>query len=242
MATLPARWLAWCGFQRSTRRPRCWRGAGVIWCWGPGQDDAIERVASAHPEILADHPSTWFVMALDRWMASDADGIRHWTGRFVAHAAGERVGEGGEPLLEGPRRFAQGLGPIQLSCAHLWRAKLGLEPLEAAVAGAKEAAAIRPEDVTLTEVDSWGRSVLLVSLGATQGYIGELDAAISNLQSALGLCRSFELPALAASAMTHLAMAEYMAGRESAAVEVATEAFSLLGDQALGRWPFVGTM
>jgi LuxR family maltose regulon positive regulatory protein len=149
---------------------------------------------------------------------------------MVAHAAGQPPGEAGD-----------GLGPAQLACAHLWRAKLGLEPLEAALVRAERTAAAMLEQPETTEVDTLARLVMVVAMGAVQAWMGELDGARANLVTSLALCRSFELPALAASAMTHLAMTEYMAGHESAAVEVATEAFGLLGDQGLGRWAFAGS-
>jgi len=210
---------------------------GVHMVLGPGHEDDVAHVAAAHPEILAQHPSTWFVVALDRWMADDVDGVRHWTNRIVTRAAEDQSADPGEQ-----RPGSQdGPGPAELACAHLWRAKLGLEPLAAAVQQAKQVATAMQENGELTEADAGVRLVLMTALGATQAWLGELDEARSNLVTTVALCRVHDLPALAASAMTHLAMTEFIAGHESAAIEVATEAFSQLGDRSLGRWQFTGS-
>jgi len=194
---------------------------GVRMLLGPGHGEAVAHVARANPEVLDAHPSTWFVVALDRWLADDADGIRHWTGRIVA---------GGD----------EELGPAQLACAHLWRAQIGLEPLEKAVDRAKRATAAMLDEAEVADADARARLVLLWTLGAVQGWTGDLAEARSNLVTTIGLCRSQGLTALAASAMTHLAMTEYMAGHDGAAAEVATEAFSLLGENDLKRLDFAG--
>jgi len=209
---------------------------GVHMVLGPGHDDTIKRVAAEHPEILAERPATWFVVALDRWMADDAHGVQHWTSRMVAHAAGVQRAE-----VRKTAELEDGFGPVQLACARLWRAKLGLEPLEPAVERAEQAAAGVAEDRDVSEVDAVDRVVLLGTLGTAQGWLGDLEKARSNLITAIALCRSYQLTAWAASAMARLALIEYMAGHESAAAGVATEAFNLLGDQGLGRWQFVGS-
>jgi LuxR family transcriptional regulator, maltose regulon positive regulatory protein len=210
---------------------------GIHMVLGPGHDDTIKQVAAEHPEILAEHPATWFVVALDRWMADDAHGIQHWTRRMVAHAAGMH----GAEERASRARLEDQLGPVHLACARLWRAELGLEPLAPAVERAKQSAASVAEERDVSEADAMARVVLLGSLGKTQGWLGELDEGRSNLVTTIALCRSYQLTALVASAMTHLALIEYMAGHERAAVEVATEAFSLVGDQGLGGWQFSGS-
>src|SRR5206468_8150446 len=98
---------------------------GIHMVLGPGHDDMMKQVAAEHPEILAEHPATWFVVALDRWMADDADGIQHWTWRMVAHAAGMHGAEAGKSRA----RLEDRISPVHLACARLWRAELGLEPL-----------------------------------------------------------------------------------------------------------------
>jgi DNA-binding CsgD family transcriptional regulator len=57
----------------------------------------------------------------------------------------------------------------------------------------------------------------------------------------MSLCRSEGLTALAACALTHLAMTEFMAGHDATAAELATEAFSVLGEEGLGRLQFART-
>lgn len=214
---------------------------GVHMVLGPEYDGAVQRMASAHPEILAEHPSTWFVVALDRWTADDSDGVRHWTGRIVAQADGGRAGEAAEPLDEGFPGSGDGLSAVQVACAHLWRAQLGLEPLEPAVERARQVVAGVLAEGETTEVDARARQVLVVNLAAAQAWLGQYDEARTNLVTVIAMARSYELTALAASAMTYLAITEYLAGHEAAAIEVATEAFSLLGDHGLGQLPFAGS-
>jgi DNA-binding CsgD family transcriptional regulator len=96
------------------------------------------------------------------------------------------------------------------------------------------------EDVEVPECDVVARPALLVALGSAQCWMGRLDESRATFSAAIALCRSQGLPTLAASAMAHLAMTEYTAGHDAAAVELATEAFTLLGD-GLGRLPFAGS-
>jgi LuxR family maltose regulon positive regulatory protein len=145
------------------------------------------------------------------------------------------------PTRERSFGSADRLGPAQVACAHLWRAKLGLEPLEAAVDRAKDVAAAMLEQFELTEADAGVLPVLVLELAAAQAWIGDLDEATSNFVSAMALCRSQGLTSLAASAMTHLAMTEFMAGHDHAAAEIATEAFSLLGDDGVWRLQFAAS-
>ena len=213
---------------------------GVHMLLGPGQGDVVAHVAQTHPELVDGHPSTWFTIALDRWLADDADGIRHWTDRLVARADEQRVERSWDVDGAATSRARDRLGPAEVACARLWRAKLGLEPLPAAITFAEAVIAAMLEE-QVTEHEAGTRPVLLVALGAAQGWVGALEESKASFGAALALCRSQGLTTLAASAMAHLAMTEFTAGHDAAAAELATEAFGLLGDGGLGRLPFAGS-
>jgi LuxR family transcriptional regulator, maltose regulon positive regulatory protein len=207
---------------------------GVHMVLGAGGGDGIAQVMHNQPEIVEAHPSTWFAVALHRWLADDADGIRHWTDRIVARASDQQIDKAVAPS---PDR----LGPAQVACARLWRAKLGLEPLDAAVKRAKDVAASMQEQLEQSHPDAAAFPVLVMELGAAQGWIGEFEDAASSFATAMSLSRSQGLSALATAAMSHLAMTEYMAGHDRAAGEVATEAFSLLGDHGASGLRFAAS-
>ena len=205
---------------------------GVHMMLGPGHGDEVALVVRDHPDMVDSHPSTWFAVALDRWLADDPRGIQHWTGRIVASAAAAPNG-GKHPAGPGEQP-----SPAQVACSHLWRAKLGLEPLGAAVDRAERLVAELVEQDEITGADTQAFPLLLMELGAAQGWTGALDSATTNFATAMVLCRSQGLSALSAAAMTHLAMTEFMAGHDRAAAEVATEAFSMLGEGGAWRLRF----
>ena len=60
-------------------------------------------------------PDTWFAIALDRWLANDASGARHWLDRVIEHEPG-----GTQPGLARTRCWR---------ASGCWRARLGLEPM-----------------------------------------------------------------------------------------------------------------
>ena len=194
---------------------------GVHMMLGPGHGDEVPLVVRDHPGMVDSHPATWFAVALDRWLADDPEGIQHWTGRIVATPGDESLSAGQRP------------SPAQVACSHLWRGKLGLEPLDLAIDRAKLVVAELVEQDEITGADTQAFPLLLMELGAAQGWTGALDEATTNFATAMVLCRSQGLSAMSAAAMTHLAMSEFMAGHDRAAAEVATEAFSMLGD---GVW------
>ena len=206
---------------------------GVHMMLGPGHGDEVAEVVRDHPELVDGHPSTWFAVALDRWLADDSEGIQHWTGRIVAGTAAWDREDGADTPDSGGRP-----SPAQVACSRLWRGKLGLEPLELSIERAQQVVAELVEQDEITGADTQAFPLLLMELGAAQGWTGALDAATTNFATAMVLCRSQGLSALSAAAMTHLAMSEFMAGHDRAAAEVATEAFSMLGEGGVWRLRF----
>ena len=67
-----------------------------------------------------------------------------------------------------------------------------------------------------------------MELGIGQNWLGDLVDAEATLNAAVSLGRFRDLPVVAAVAASHLAFTEYMAGRERACVQVATEALDTL--------------
>ena len=119
----------------------------------------------------------------------------------------------------------------------LMRARLGLEPMFAAVGHARRVVLLAHRATTpMPELP-----LLLNELAITQNWLGDLAEAEVNFTTTIGLCRTRSLPALAICAMTHLAFTQYMQGRERACSEVATEALGLLDDDLPWRRYFAPT-
>ena len=106
----------------------------------------------------------------------------------------------------------------------LMRARLGLEPMCAAVGHAQRVVLLAHRGTNhLPELP-----LLLNELGITQSWLGDLAEAQVNLTTTISLCNTRDLTALAIRAMTHLAFTQYMQGRERACAEVAQEALDRL--------------
>jgi LuxR family transcriptional regulator, maltose regulon positive regulatory protein len=93
---------------------------------------------------------------------------------------------------------------------------------------------VHREEPALDGPDS-AMPVLLHELGVAQSWLGDLADAEANLTLAVGQSRSRGLHAFAVSSLSHLALTEYMAGREHACVELAQEALTLGRSPAGGR-------
>ncbi|WP_244928091.1 LuxR C-terminal-related transcriptional regulator [Nocardioides sp. W7] len=169
-----------------------------------GQGVAIAGFVRAHPAAVADRPGTWFPVAVERWLNGDVESARHWMDRTLKD---------------------QGASSGRVACIRLMRARLGLESLSAAVGHAQR--------VVLESHRNGGNDEvmphLLTELGITQNWTGDLVHAQVNLTTAVGLSRTRSLPALTIAAASHLAMTEYMAGREQSGRELATETMGMLG-------------
>ncbi|MFP3712191.1 LuxR C-terminal-related transcriptional regulator [Puerhibacterium sp. TATVAM-FAB25] len=183
-------------------------------------DGTLAAFVRAEPEVVARRPDAWFAIALERWIADDVDGARHWVDRLLEHAerAGHATGadQAADPTSEDAR----------VACVRLWRAFLGLEPLHAAVGHAERVAA-EARVAPPADADADAVVVLVHELGVAQNWVGELTDAESTLSLAAALARSRGLPVLAISALSHLALTEYMRGRESACTELAAETLRL---------------
>jgi ATP/maltotriose-dependent transcriptional regulator MalT len=114
---------------------------------------------------------------------------------------------------------------VRAACMRLMRARLGLEPMYAAVGRAQRVVLVahRRTSNHVPELP-----LLLSELGITQSWLGDLAEAQVNLTTTISLCSTRDLTALALRAMTHLAFTHYMQGRERACTEVAQEALDRL--------------
>ncbi|MEU6135147.1 LuxR C-terminal-related transcriptional regulator [Nocardioides sp. NPDC047086] len=169
-----------------------------------GDGDRLSPFARNLVEHVETTPRTWFALAIEHWLDGNVPEAEHWLDSCLAVPAG--------------------LSAEELACVGLMRARLGLEPLRAATDRAVEVARGRHE--------AGGEAAilpqLLTELGITQSWLGELPEAEQSLTAAIGLARTWDMPAVAADASSHLAMTEYMLGREAACGEIAEEADGLL--------------
>lgn len=176
--------------------------------------DEVARFVRAEAEVVDSRPDTWFAIALDCWMRDDVEGARHW----------------GDRLLDGRRRSSRSRLPggtdgldATIACVRLWRVALGLEPAYAAVGHAKRVVAASQTRPAVREANADALPVLVNELGVAQNWLGELTEAETSLTLAVSLSHSQGLPALGMCALSHLAFTQYMRGRESACIELATE-------------------
>ncbi len=184
-----------------------------------GRGATISDFAARHPAAVESHPDVWFAIAIERWFDNDVQAAVHWMDRTLA------VDEGGDATSG------------RIACIRLMRARLGLEPVFAAVGHAQRVVLLaHRRTAPMPELP-----LLLSELAITQNWLGDLAEAEVNLTTTIGLCRTRNLPALSISAMTHLAFTQYMQGRERACAEVAAEAIELLAGDVSWRAYFAPT-
>ncbi|MBL0885130.1 LuxR C-terminal-related transcriptional regulator [Myceligenerans indicum] len=175
---------------------------GVRMVLDEAENEEVTGFVRSHPEIVDARPDTWFPIALGHWLRDDVEGARHWGDRLLA-ARGKRDLD------------------ARIACVRLWRAALGREPVYAATGHAKrvlDASLSRP---AVGEDNAEALPVLAHELGTAQNWLGELTEAETSLTIAISLSRSQGLVSLGAGALSHLALTQYMQGRESTCVELA---------------------
>jgi len=182
-----------------------------------GRITALPTFVRRHPDVVDSHPRTWFTLGLERWLANDTDGAGHWLDRAITHGAED--GEDGEDEESRAR----------VACMHLVRARMGAEPLTAAVAGATEALASCQDSPEPHPV----LPLLALELGITQNWAGDHDSAEVSLSTAIALGKARGLSWLTADALSHLALALFFQGREHAGRGIADKALEVLGS---GTW------
>ena len=192
--------------------------AMVLGQYGPtmligGHGEGITIFARHHADAVDAHPDTWFVLALERWLANDTFGASHWLDHMVEH-----------PDALEPRERSS----VRDACVGLMRARMGSEPLDAAMSHALSVVrgeTDRSEPQPLTPL-------LYVELGVAQTLTGELAEAETNLSMAVSLCQTRGLTTLEAATLSHLALNLHMQGRERCSGEVADAALRLMAGEA----------
>ncbi|WP_129787179.1 LuxR C-terminal-related transcriptional regulator [Promicromonospora panici] len=192
--------------------------------------DEVGEFVRAEPEVVDNRPDIWFAIALDCWMRDDVEGARHW----------------GDRLLDARRRWSQSWLPggmdgldATIACVRLWRVALGLEPAYAAVGHAKRVVVASQTRPAVREANAEVLPVLVNELGVAQNWLGELTEAETSLTLAVSLSHSQGLPTLGMCALSHLAFTQYMRGRESACIELATEVLVAAGAPGARQLRFV---
>ncbi len=181
-------------------------------------DHPLELVASAahrsvraferrHADVVQRQPRTWWPLALERWLAGDCEGAGHWSARVLS----ERGGEDDRARADA-------------ACALLLRSRTGLEPVPEAIAAGRAALDGLAVAVDREEV----RLLLSLELGIAENWRGDLEAAERDLTEAAMLARARSWHGLRAKALSHLALTEFMRGREQNAMDQATAAIELL--------------
>lgn len=180
----------------------------TVWCRGHG--DEIRRFAQRYPNVIADDPRTWFIVALERWFAGDVTSAQSWMNRLVREY-------GGDPS------FA-----VRIACLRLMLAPIGFETIEAAAANARRLLTrLQGSFDLIADRETAELALLCTELGIAENWLGDLVHAEIDLRAGVGLCRSLGLPLHASYGLSHLAFTEYMAGREHTARQVAAEALAL---------------
>ena len=179
-----------------------------------GETASVSRFLRYYPGLVAAEPAVWFPIAIERWIAGDVDGTRHWLTRLRQHGVADDPGV--------PRPICE----MQLACAGVMLARLGLEPFRPTIAHAQALVTERAGDLDGDDVAL--RPLLLTELGATQTWYGDLDAAKANLTTAIGLARTRRLAAITADATSRLAANQLLTGEEHLAGGLASQALELL--------------
>jgi LuxR family transcriptional regulator, maltose regulon positive regulatory protein len=191
---------------------------GVRIVAGEGGVADIERFVRSCPDKVDDRPDTWFTVALARWMVDDVEAAGHWAERIIAARSAD--------------------ADVEVACVRLWRARLGLEPIYAALGNAKRIVRLSAGRSAPSEAYARGLAILVHEVGVACNWLGDLTEAEANLTLAISLSRSEGLGAMEAASTTHLAQTMYMSGRESAASALAVHALGRLDDPDVWRMRF----
>lgn len=192
--------------------------------------DEVAAFVRAEPEVVDDRPDIWFAIALGCWLRDDVEGTRHW----------------GDRILDTRRRWSHAWLPggldgldATVACVRLWRVALGLEPAYAAVGHAKRVLVASQTRPAVREANAEVLPVLANELGVAQNWLGELTDAEASLTLAVSLSHSQGLAPLGTCALSHLALTQYMRGRESACIELAGEALVAAREPGAAKVRFV---
>ena len=169
-----------------------------------GHSAYIDDLLGTAGQAVDQRPDTWATIASARWVAGDTDAAAHWSSRLLRRAAAE-----------------PGSVPVSHTlCMRLRRARSGAEPVAEAVAAARSQLgtppALDPGDPFLP--------MLLLELGVAENWLGDLVDAERHLGESIMVARAEALDQVVVEAQSHLALNQFMAGRECACDELAQQA------------------
>lgn len=172
-----------------------------------GEDEGVDVFVREAGPVIEEHPGTWGLIARSRWSAGDAEGGRHWADRLLRH----------EETHPGT------VSPLQHHSILLHRSRSNGQHRERLVSAALEEVHRSTGDTVLDP----HLPLVLLEVGVAENWLGLLPAAEEHLTRAVELCRAEGLGVIAAKALSHLAITEYMLGREQASHSLAAEALEL---------------
>ncbi|WP_159083596.1 helix-turn-helix transcriptional regulator [Nocardioides terrigena] len=172
-----------------------------------GEDECVDAFLRAAGPAIDEHPASWGLIARSRWAAGDADAGRHWADRLLRH---EKTHPGTVSALEYHSIL---LHRSRSSGAHQKRLV--------------DAALVEVERAVDAVVPDPHLPLVLLEVGVAENWLGLLPAAEEHLTRAVLLCRAEGLGVAAAKALSHLALTQFMLGREQACHALAEESLAL---------------
>ena len=173
-----------------------------------GEVQWVDAFVRAAGPTIEEHPGTWGLIARSRWSVGDAEGGRHWADRLLRH----------EEAHPGT------VSPLQHESIRLRRSRGNGEHHEDLVAAAlhevRRAAGGSSPDPHLP--------LVLLEVGVAENWLGRLADAEEHLGEAVLLSRAEGLATTAAEALSHLALTQFMLGREQACHDLAGESIALV--------------
>lgn len=173
-----------------------------------GNDRWIVSYIRQAGSSLEHHPETWGVLAWSRWAAGDAEAGRHWADRLLKHEA----------------VHPNTVSPLQHHSIRLHRSRGSGDHLEEAVDDGLRALHPAGEFAALDPF----LSLLLLELGVAENWLGRLADAEDHLSDAVLISRAEGLTATTAEALSHLALTQFMLGREQACLDLADETLAVI--------------
>ena len=186
--------------------------ADVLATHGPrlivdGDATHVEELVRRAGTVLDRYPATWGAIAWARWISGDLRGAAHWASRLLHQEAAQ------------PGSVPAG----QVLCTRLRRARAGVEPVREAVEATR--AVLETDQAQLA--DDPFLTMVLLELGVAENWLGDFTASEHHLGEAVMVSRSEQFHVVTAEALSHLALTQFMSGREGVCVDLAGQALSL---------------
>lgn len=173
-----------------------------------GEGQWVDAFLRGAGPTLEEHPGTWGLVAWSRWSVGDADAGRHWADRLLRH---EETHPGTVSALQHQSIL------LRRSRSH---GEHHADLVAAALADVRRASDAADPDPHLP--------LVLLEVGVAENWMGRLADAEEHLSEALLLSRAEGLSATVAETMSHLALTQFMLGREQACHDLAEESLALV--------------